>query len=112
MEKFERNDRRFILACLAVIAVGAVLTGLLFHRAFPEASIEFRVNRSEARVRGEKFLQDLGRNVAGTRFAGRFDAEEEAKVYLERELGLEQASRFYGRTPRSGAGKCAGSGPL
>ncbi len=96
MEKFERNDRRFILACLAVIAVGAVLTGLLFHRAFPEASIEFRVNRSEARVRGEKFLQDLGRNVAGTRFAGRFDAEEEAKVYLERELGLEQASRFYG----------------
>ena len=97
MEKFERNDRRFILACLAVIAVGAVLTGLLFHRAFPEASIEFRVNRSEARVRGEKFLQDLKRNVAGTRFAGRFDAEEEAKVYLERELGLEQASRFYGK---------------
>lgn len=96
MEKFDRNDRRFILTCLAVVALGAVLTGLLFHRAFPEASIEFRVNRSEARVRGEKFLRDLGRNVGGTRFAGRFDVEEEAKVYLERELGLEQASRFYG----------------
>jgi hypothetical protein len=96
MDRLDKNDRRFILTCLAVMAIGAVLTGLLFHRAFPEASIEFRVNRSEARVRGEKFLRDLGRNVAGTRFAGRFDAEEEAKVYLERELGLEQASRFYG----------------
>jgi len=96
MEKLDKNDRRFILTCLAVMAIGAALTGLLFHRAFPEASIEFRVNRSEARVRGEKFLRDLGRNVAGTRFAGRFDDEEEAKVYLERELGLEQASRFYG----------------
>ena len=33
MEKFERNDRRFILTCLAVIAVGAVLTGLLWRAA-------------------------------------------------------------------------------
>ena len=96
MDRLDKNDRHFILTCLAVMALGAALTGLLFHRAFPEASIEFRVNRSEARVRGEKFLRDLGRNVAGTRFAGRFDAEEEAKVYLERELGLEHASRFYG----------------
>ena len=75
MEKFNANDRRFILTCLAVLAVGAVLTGLLFHRAFPEASIDFRVNRSEARVRGEKFLKDLGRNFAGARFAGRFDVD-------------------------------------
>jgi hypothetical protein len=96
MEKFDRNDRRFILTCLAVTAIGAALTGLLFQRAFPEASIEFRVNRSEARVRGEKFLGGLGRNVAGTRFAGRFDVDDEPKVYLERELGLEKASRFYG----------------
>ena len=27
----------------------------------------------------------------------RFGVEEEAKVYLERELGLEKASQFYGR---------------
>ena len=56
MERFDRRDRRFLLACLAVIAIGAALTGALFRRAFPEASIEFRVNRSEARVRGEKLL--------------------------------------------------------
>ena len=96
MERFDSRDRRFLLVCLAVVVIGAALTALLFRRAFPEASIEFRVNRSEARVRGEKFLEDLGRKLTGTRFAGRFDVEEEPKVYLERELGLERASRFYG----------------
>ena len=96
MERFGGRDRRFVLVCLAVIVAGAALTGLLFRRAFPEASIEFRVNRSQARVRGEKFLEDLGRKLDHTRFAGRFDVEEEPKVYLERELGLERASRFYG----------------
>jgi len=96
MEKLNRRDVRFLIACLAVTVLGAAVTALLFKRAFPEASIEFRVNRSEAREAGEKFLRGLGRDLAGTRFAGRFDLEEEPKVYLERELGLEGASRFYG----------------
>ncbi|MDQ5873562.1 MAG: lysostaphin resistance A-like protein, partial [Acidobacteriota bacterium] len=96
MEKLNRKDVRFLIACLAVMVLGAAITALLFQRAFPEASIEFRVNRSEAREAGEKFLRGLGRDLAGTRFAGRFDLEEESKVYLERELGLEGANRFYG----------------
>ena len=44
-------------------------------------------------MRGEKFLKDVGRNVVGARFAGRFDVDDEPKVYLERELGLTQATR-------------------
>ena len=96
MEKLDRRDVRFLVTCVAVMIVGGALTALLFSRAFPEASIEFRVNRSQARVEGEKFLRGLGRDVSGNRFAGRFDIEEEPKVYLERELGLERASRFYG----------------
>src|SRR5688572_8839558 len=96
MERFDRNDRRFLLICLAVIVAGAAVTAILFHRAFPEASIEFRVNRSQAREGGEKFLRDIGRDFARTRFAARFDVEENPKVYLERELGLESAGRFYG----------------
>src|SRR4029434_10288922 len=97
MEKLDRRDVRFLVARVAVMVVGGALTALLFKRAFPEASIEFRVNRSQARVEGEKFLRGLQRDLAGTRFAGRFDVEEEPKVYLERELGLERASGFYGR---------------
>ncbi len=96
MEKLDRRDFRFILACLLAIGVGAAITASLFRRAFPEASIEFRVNRGEARVLAEKLLAARGKNVAGMRFAGQFYVDETAKVYLERELGLEKAGAYYG----------------
>src|SRR5262252_2550025 len=97
MDRFDRNDRRFILTCLAVIAAGALITIPLFYRAFPEASIQFKVNRSEARRQAETLLAGRGRKIADAHFAGRFDIEDDAKVYLERELGLEKAGAFYGR---------------
>ncbi len=97
MERLDRKDIRFVLICLVVMAVGAAITLALFRKAFPEASIEFRVNRDGARAVAEKLLRERGRDIAGTRFAGRFGVEEEPKVYLERELGLEKASAFYGK---------------
>ena len=100
MEKLDRRDRRFLAACAAAIVLGALVTGALFRRAFPEASIEFRVNRTQARALGERLLAERGRDVKGARFAGEFDVDDAAKVYLERELGLERASRVYGREVR------------
>jgi hypothetical protein len=97
MDRLDRKDLRFLAVCLLAIAVGALVTGALFRRAFPEASIEFRVNRGQARVLAEKLLSERGRDIAGARFAGQFDVDETAKVYLERELGLERAGRIYGR---------------
>lgn len=97
MERLDRRDLRFLLVCVLLVAVGSGMTAVLFRRAFPEASIEFRVNRGQARALAEKFLRSRSRVFAGSRFAGRFDVEEDAKVYLERELGLERARRFYGR---------------
>src|SRR6266496_2042211 len=97
MERLERKDYRFIAVCLVTIVAGASVTLALFRRAFPEASIEFRVNREEARAVAEKVLRSRGRDVASHRFAGRFGVEEEPKVYLERELGLETAGRYYGK---------------
>ncbi|HWZ84900.1 MAG TPA: hypothetical protein VN032_01785, partial [Thermoanaerobaculia bacterium] len=97
MEKLDRKDLRFLAVCLLAIAAGAAVTAALFHRAFPEASIEFKVNRGQARVLAERLLAERGRDVAGARFAGEFDVDETAKVYLERELGLEQAGKIYGR---------------
>ncbi|MFY9551039.1 MAG: lysostaphin resistance A-like protein, partial [Thermoanaerobaculia bacterium] len=97
VEKLNRKDLRFLLLCLLSIAACAAVTGALFRRAFPEASIEFKVNRRQARELAEKFLESRGRALKGTRFAGQFDVDETAKVYLERELGLERAGRLYGR---------------
>ena len=100
MEKLDRRDLRFLGACLLAIAAGALVAGSLFKRAFPEASIEFRVNRGEARVVAERFLAGQGYSTAGAHFAGEFDVDETAKVYLERELGLEKAGAIYGRAAK------------
>src|SRR5215472_9805908 len=97
MEKLDRRDFRLIVMCIITIVVGGFVTAALFRRAFPEASIEFRVNRGQARELAEKFLTERGLSVAEHRFAGRFSVDEKPKVYLERELGLEKASAFYGR---------------
>ena len=97
MERLERRDYRFIAACLLVIVAGATVTSVLFRRAFPEASIQFAVDRAGARAVAEKLLQERGRDIKGARFAGEFSVDETAKVYLERELGLERAGKIYGR---------------
>jgi hypothetical protein len=97
MEKLDRRDVRFLAACLLVMAAGAAVTAWLFPRAFPEASIEFKVNRGEARKLAEDFLEGRGANLKGARFAGQFDIDENGKTYLERELGLERAGKLYGR---------------
>ena len=96
MERLDRRDLRFVAACLLVIAAGSAVTAALFRRAFPEASIEFRVNRNQARVLAERLLAERGRDIAHARFAGQFAVDDTAKVYLERELGLEKAGRLYG----------------
>ncbi|MGE5275753.1 MAG: type II CAAX prenyl endopeptidase Rce1 family protein [Acidobacteriota bacterium] len=100
LDRLDRKDWRFVAACLLVIGVGTAVTASLFRRAFPEASIEFRVNRAQARALAEKFLAARGQSLSGSRFAGRFAAEDEPKVYLERELGLEKASGLYGATAK------------
>ncbi len=97
MERFDRRDVRFVAACLFVIAAGAAVTSVLFRRAFPEASIEFKVDRAGARGVAEALLRERGRDITGARFAGEFAVDETAKVYLERELGLERAGKIYGR---------------
>jgi len=96
VERLDSGDRRFIFACVVAIAVAAAVTAAFYTRAFPEASIDFRVSRGQARDLGEKFLAGHGRSTAGTRFASRFGVDDDAKVYLERELGLERASKLYG----------------
>ncbi|HEY6050659.1 MAG TPA: hypothetical protein VIZ58_05370, partial [Thermoanaerobaculia bacterium] len=69
LQKLDSRDRRFIALCLLVIVAGGAITAALFRRAFPEASIDFRVPRARARVLAESFLSRQRRPLAGTRFA-------------------------------------------
>ncbi len=96
MERLSGRDGRFVALCVAVIVAGTAVGVPLFPRAFPEASIDFRVTREEARKVAERELARRGFDVAGRRVLAIFDHDDTAKVFLERELGLEKARPLLG----------------
>src|SRR5437773_9865005 len=65
-----------------------------FFQAFPEASVNFQVSREEALARARKFVTGLGENLSGYKSSIIFDVDDDAKVYLEREVGLREANRL------------------
>src|ERR1039458_422396 len=95
-ERLRASDYRFLAICLLLLAASAWFSVRYFHHAFPEASIDFRVNRDDAGTGAARFLADHGYRLAGYRHAARFSFDDNAKTFLERELGLEQANRIMG----------------
>jgi membrane protease YdiL (CAAX protease family) len=95
-ERFAPSDYRFIVICLALLAGATWYSAGNFYRAFPEASIDFRVSRAEAQQRAGQFLAAQDYRLAGYRDASSFTFDDDAKTFLERELGLEKANRIMG----------------
>ncbi len=87
-------DRRALIFWMIAGIVGVIFAQRFFFRAFPEASVDFRVSRGEALSRASEFLRGIGEDVVGYRSAVAFDLDEEGKTYLERELGLQQANQM------------------
>lgn len=96
--RFDRRDRVFIVLCLLTIVAGGAAFRAGFSRAFPEASIDFKVTREEAVRRGAEALRARGFTLDGARALAIFDVDDEAKVYLERTLGLEKANPIFATT--------------
>src|SRR5215813_686188 len=99
-ERLTGSDYRFIAICLALLAGTVWFSARNFYRAFPEASIDFKVNRDGAQKLAGEFLSAQGYHVEGFRTAGQFDFDDDAKTFLEREVGLEQANRLMGSRVR------------
>jgi len=95
-ERLQRADFRFLAVCLLLLALTVWFSARYFYHAFPEASIDFRVTRDQSRTLGEQFLASQGLHVNGYRQASRFNYDDTAKTFLEREVGLEQANRLMG----------------
>jgi membrane protease YdiL (CAAX protease family) len=83
---------------LVLWVIAGIAGGLFAHkyyfRAFPEASVNFKVSRGEALARAKEFLASEGQDAASYQSAIVFDVDDNAKTYLERETGLEQANRL------------------
>ncbi len=90
-EGWRADDSRFVLFCVAVAVVCGLEAWRDFGRAFPEASIDFQVNRSTSRPVAEAYLGRLGFEVEAWKHAAIFRYDNTAKIFLERELGPEQA---------------------
>ena len=99
-DRLRPADFRFLAVCCVIFLATVWFSARYFYRAFPEASIDFRVTREQARTLAESFLKAQGLPVNGYRQASRFSYDDEAKTFLERELGLDQANRLMGRRVR------------
>jgi membrane protease YdiL (CAAX protease family) len=95
-QRLERHDIRLILVCAGLTLVSLVVGTSLFYDAFPEATIDFRITRDEARVRAASFLEHRGVDLRQYRHAALFRFDEQAKTFLERERGIEGASEVLG----------------
>ncbi|MGC1089190.1 MAG: hypothetical protein WA894_12180, partial [Candidatus Acidiferrum sp.] len=93
-DRLTSSDKRALLLWILVGIVGAVFAHRYFFRAFPEASVDLKVSRNEALDRARNFVGSLGENVSGYQSAIAFDVDDNAKTYLEREVGLQQANRL------------------
>lgn len=93
-DRLTGSDKRALLLWVLAAIIGIVFAQKYYFRAFPEASVNFQVSREEAVSRAQKFVTGLGEDVSGYRSAVAFDVDEDAKTYLERELGLQQANQI------------------
>ena len=88
--KLQSSDNKTIVVAILIAAASLAIAVRYFSRAFPEAAIEFRVNRDDSAPLAQKFLADRGFKLDGYRHAARFEYNDDEKVYLERTQGLER----------------------
>ncbi|HLZ12834.1 MAG TPA: CPBP family intramembrane glutamic endopeptidase [Candidatus Acidoferrum sp.] len=92
--KLTGSEKRALALWLLAGIVGVFFAHRYFLQAFPEASVDFKVNRPQALARAKAFAAGLGENLDSYRSAIEFSVEENEKVYVEREVGLQQANQL------------------
>ena len=91
-ERLTRRDWIFIAVCAGVLAASLFVGIRWFSSAFPEASLELKYDRKASLPIAERVLANERISVAGHKHTAMFDADDTAKVFLERTLGLQKAN--------------------
>ena len=87
-------DWRLVAVCLAVVALSAFYISLNYRAAFPQASLRLELSRDAITDRAERFLAARGHRLDSYRNITLFDADDDARLFLEREAGLVEANRL------------------
>ncbi len=82
------------LLLIAAGAVGLAVFGFYYRSAFPQAAVTLKVTRQQAMAVARTFLAERGATLQGYRDAVQFSGDGKALVFLQRTLGLDQASRW------------------
>lgn len=90
--RLNHKDYRVIVICVVLAIVSLFFITKYFYQAFPEASIEFKVTKSQSRVVADSFLKKISFDPQGYRHSAIFSYDSEAKTFLEKELGAEKAN--------------------
>ena len=94
MDRFTRGERLTIVGAIVLAAGAGVFAWTNFTRAFPEAHLSFAVNRATSQPVAETFLREhapaAAAAIAGRHHAAIFRSDDSAKIYLEREVGLDR----------------------
>jgi membrane protease YdiL (CAAX protease family) len=96
-ERFSQADLRLTIALAAIVALCSVYIRLEYDKAFPQASIKLVLSKTEVTDVARKLLDRRGLKTAGFRQLTIFDPDDDARLYLERELGLERANQLMQR---------------
>jgi membrane protease YdiL (CAAX protease family) len=92
--RLKGREKRALLLWVVAGIIGLWYAQRHFFEAFPEASVKFEISRSEALDRARSFVEAQGNSTAGYRSVIVFGADDEAKTYLERQVGLKEANRM------------------
>lgn len=93
-ERLRRGDWQWIFLAIAVAAGSLWVVARYFHRAFPEASIDFQVSGPGSEPIAAAFLHAQGLNPSGFMHAEQFGYSDTTKTFLERELGLQKTGEL------------------
>ncbi|HEX3577581.1 MAG TPA: CPBP family intramembrane glutamic endopeptidase, partial [Thermoanaerobaculia bacterium] len=99
-EQLTRADWLLIAACVAVAAVSIFVVVNWFGAAFPEASIEFRYDRGSSEKLADGVLAEQLLDARGMKHSATFDSDDEARIFLERSLGLKKTNEILKRDVR------------
>jgi membrane protease YdiL (CAAX protease family) len=99
-DRLNRADWLFLAVCAAVVAVALFVVFNWFGEAFPEASIDFRYDRASSLRVAAPLLGAQRVNVRGLKHTATFSGDDNARIFLERSLGLKSASAMMRRDVR------------
>jgi membrane protease YdiL (CAAX protease family) len=92
-QRLSPRDWRSLSLWIALALLSIAVIARFFSSAFPEASIDFKFDRKSAGTVAEKLLHAQGLDLSGMKHAASFESDGQARIFLERSLGLDGANR-------------------